>query len=391
MPSIACKNMRWTTYLLLILIGFLLNVTNIFAENPPAGGGGGTGEGLETAERIRVLEAQKMRQDERASLWGGTGLVFTRTAILLPRKHLNFSTYFDYSHYQYIQGWRPTIKLDDPRADDMELFIVTDYGLTHWAELSMFMNVFLDDEQGDPNQLHMRKTGIGWSGINSKFRLLDIDKDGLGVATTFFLRFPSPDSGSRITSDEMGYGAELNVSLKLVAIAEWLDKFSVHGNLGFAHIDYFDTQLAGLYQYARTDELLNYYKNHPGKYREDHSYKYSDLFPSAWDDKDDVTDEHPYFATDHYTGSFALEIKPYLGVSTGVEFVGYRMLDFSDDNLQLAPFLTYTFRQIPFLKQTHRDLITLSAAGNIGMRSMNRSAPQWGFVTGITWHTDLLF
>ena len=332
-----------------------------------------------------------MRVDERASLWGGTGLVFTRTAILLPRKHLNFSAYFDFSHYQYIQGWRESVKLDDPRQNDKELFIVADYGLTHWAELSMFMNVFLDNEQSDPNQLHMRKPGLGWTGLNSKFRLMDVDKDGLGIATTFFMRFPSPQRDSRITSNDIGLGAELNVSLKLVTIADWLEKFSVHGNIGYAHIDYFDTGLAGLYQDAKRDGFLSYYKNHADKYRPDHhSYDYSDLFPLSWK-KDDITDEHPYFATDHYTGSFALEVKPYLGMSTGFELVGYRMIEFADDNLQLAPFFTYTLRQIPFLKQVHRDLITLSVAGNFGMRALNRSAPQWGIVTGITWHTDLLF
>jgi len=98
-----------------------------------------------------------------------------------------------------------------------------------------------------------------------------------------------------------------------------------------------------------------------------------------------------YFTTGHYTGSFAVEYKPKRGISTGFELVGYRMIKFNDDNLQLAPFVTYTFRQIPFLKKVRKDLVTVSCAGNLGMRSENRSSPEWGVVTAITWHTDLKF
>lgn len=369
-----------------------LSILLFTAGTSPAQGETGelleTEEAAETAERIRVLEAQRIRQDERASLWGGTGLVFTRTAVLLPRKHFNASAYFNFSHFQDVQGWREAYKLDDPRENDYELNLVANYGLTHWAEVGMFMNFFLQDEEDDGSQLHMRSRGIGWSGINAKFRLMDIDKDGLGIATTFYLRFPSPQSDSDITSRDLNYGAELNVSLKLMVVTEWLEKFTIHGNFGYAHLDYFDTGLAGLYQFVRTNDLLSSFASRTDKYRND--YYYYELFDPTWG-PDDYEMEHLYFATDHYTGSFAVEYRPIAGLSTGFELVGYRMIKFSDDNLQIAPFVTYTFRQIPFIKKLRKDIATVSLAGNFGLRAKNRSAPQYGIVAGITYHTDLIF
>jgi len=360
-----------------------------WAQESPTTELGETEETAETAERIRVLEAQKLRQDERASLWGGTGLVFTRTAVLLPRKHFNMSGYIDYSHYQYIQGWSEAYKLQDPRKDDYEANVVADYGLTHWCELSAFMNFFLQNERGDPDALHMRTRGIGWTGINGKFRWMDIDKDGLGIATTLYLRLPSPQKNSLITSDHLGYGVELNVSLKLMVITEWLEKFTVHGNFGYGRFDYFDTGLAGLDQFARTSDLVQAWAARTDKYRND--YYYNELFDSSWG-KDDVKMLHPWISRDHYTGSFALEYRPSLGWSCGFELMGYRMIEFVDDNLQLAPYVTYTFRQVPFIKRMHKDIITASLAAQWGgLRSMNRSAPQYGVVAGLTYHTDLIF
>ncbi|GEM_PF-1924833 len=404
MPSLVRKSFRGILYLAIVLVLYCLTATSMVRAQSPSTTGEATAEELDAAERTRVLEAQRLRQDERASLWGGTGLVFTRTAVLLPRKHLNVSAFFNYSHYEYIQGWQDTTVLDrdiyelnDPREDDMELNIVANYGLSHYVELGAFVNVFLDNEQDDSDHLHMRKPGIGWSGLNVKFRFMDIDKDGLGIASTFFVRLPSPQKNADITSENPGWGAEINVSFKLIAINEYLEKFTVHGNFGWAQIDYFHTGLAGLYQFARTDEsewLLNHFYGRDDAYGD---YLYSDLFPSdefgdpIWDDVDDVEMTKTYFSTDHYTGSFALEYKPIRGLSTGFELVGYRMIKFSDDNLQIAPFVTYTFRQIPFVKKVRKDLITVSLAGNFGLRSMNRSSPEWGIVSGISWHTDLIF
>jgi hypothetical protein len=360
-----------------------------WAQDTSSGELGETEEAAETAERIRVLEAQKIRQDERASLWGGTGLAFTRTAVLLPRKHFNVSGYFNYSDYTYIQGWREWIKLDDPRQSDYELNVVADYGLTHFCEVSMFMNFFLQDEQGDADQLHMRSRGIGRTGLNGKFRLMDIDKDGLGIASTFFLRLPSPMKDALITSTELNYGAELNVSIKLMVVSEWLEKFTVHGNFGYAHLDYFDTQLAGLYQFAREYNLITAYASNHSIYRQD--YEYADLFDATWG-KDDVKNKNPWLASDHYTGSFAVEYRPIIGLSLGVELVGFRMIRLSDDNLLLAPYATYTFRQIPFLKKVHKQILTATLAGNWGgLRELNRASPAYGVVFGLTYHTDLIF
>jgi len=352
-----------------------------------------TAKESETAERIRVLEAQRLRVDERTSLWGGTGLVFTRTAVLIPRKHLGISAYYDFKSYDKLQGWnvgtgRP--QLDDPRQEDHELNIVLDYGLTHYIELSGFVNVFLQDEQGDSEQLHMRERAMGQSGVNAKFRLMDIDRYGLGITTTLFGRFPSPQKDSDTTSRNAGYGGELNVSLKLITISELLEKFRVHANFGWAYIDYFDTGLAGFYQDAK--ENFAYYSD-PARaswtYRGD--YTFAELIGDATT-PDELENEHPFMIEDHYTGSVALEYRPVRGMSTGIELVGYRMIKFSDDNLQFAPFLTYTFRQIPFIKQVRKNLVTFSVAGNFGfLRGENRTSPEWGVVSGLTWHTDLIF
>lgn len=362
-----------------------------WAQEAPVTELGETEETAETAERIRVLEAQRIRQDERASLWGGTGLVFTRSAVLLPRKHFNVSGYFNFTSYEYIQGWIPAYELQDPRRDDYEMNIVADYGLTHWVELSMFMNFFLQNERGDPSQLHMRQRGMGWTGLNGKFRFMDIEKDGLGIATTFYLRLPSPQTDALITSENLGYGVELNISLKLMVITEWLEKFTVHGNFGYGHFDYFDTGLAGLYQFVREGGVgqIQAFANRPDKYRND--YAFADLFDPTWG-VDDVQMRYPWIARDHYTGSFAVEYRPALGWSAGFELIGYRMIEFVDDNLQIAPYVTYTFRQVPFIKRMHKDIITVSLAGQWGgLRPENRSSPQYGIVTGITYHTDLIF
>lgn len=374
---------------LLCLFLTLVSARYVLAQEEQTGELGETQEAAETAERIRVLESQQIRQDERACIWGGTGLVFSRTAVLLPRKHFNVSTYFNYSHYQYIQGWREAYKLEDPRDNDYELNLVADYGLTHYAELSMFMNFFLQNERKDPDQLHMRTMGLGWTGINGKFRLMDIDKDGLGITTTFLLRLPSPQANSEITSRDLGYGAELEVSLKLMVVTQWLEKVTVHGTFGYVHMDYFDTGLAGLYQFVKQGTNLQQFAYRPDVYRND--YPYSDLFDPTWT-PDDVRMERLYFATDHYTGTFAVEYRPIIGLSLGVELVGFRMIAFSDDNLQLAPFVTYTFNQIPFLKKMHKQVFTATLAGNYGgLRDLNRSSPQYGVVVGLTYHTDLIF
>jgi len=387
MPSIFYRKHRMKLFPFVLCIAFILMPAYNAVAQPPPGGEETTAEDLETAERIRVLESQRIRQDERASLWGGTGLVFTRTAILLPRKHFSLSGYFNYSHYEYVQGWRDAYKLDDPRENDMDLNIVANYGLNHWVELGAFMNIFLEDEDSDADQLHMRSRGIGWSGINGKFRIMDLDKDGLGITTTFFMRLPSPQQDSDITSDEIGYGGEINVSLKLVVISEWLEKFRVHTNWGWAYLDYFDTGLAGLYQFSKEYDLYGNYARRNDKYKD---YDFDELFDENWKE-DDLEMEKTYFGADHYLGSVALEYRPLQGLSTGLELVGYRMIRYNDDNLMLAPFATYTFRQIPFVKKIRKDLVTASIAGNFGMRDLNRSAPQWGVVLGLTWHTDLLF
>ena len=359
---------------------FALIANPVFAQEPPP-------EGDEDApERISSLDAQRQRRNQRASLWGGSGIVFTRTALLLPRKALNLSGYFIYSHYQYLQG-QGSLHLDDPRMNDYETNIVAVYGVTPYLELSAFMNIFLQNERSDADQLHMRQMGVGWTGIDAKLRLMDFYRHRMGISTTAYLRFPTPQQGSNITSREIGYGAEINVSIHMVIFSKWLDKFTLHGNLGYGHFDWFDTGLAAFYQKVRKNGTLFSHLARGGKYK---SYDYSELLDPTWG-PDDFRMEHLWMSADHYTGSFAFEYRPYSGLSMGFELVGYRMISRRDDNLQLAPFVTYTLVELPFFKKIHKDIVTISLAGNIGLRSLNRSAPEYGVVAGISYHTDLKF
>ncbi len=390
MLSIFLKTPRGMVCFLFFIVLFLVTTPGIVVSQPSTEEA--TARESETEKRIRVLEAQRLRVDERTSLWGGTGLVFTRTAVLLPRKHLSVSAYYDFKSYDLLQGWNvghEFSRLEDPRQEDHELNVVLDYGLTHYIELSGFINFFLQDESDDPEQLHMRERAIGQSGLNAKFRMMDIDRYGLGITTTLFGRFPSPQKDADTTSRHMGYGGELNVSLKLITIAEILEKFRVHANFGWAYMDYFDTGLAGFYMDAKERDFKSY-KNSPSKvYRGDWSY--GELLEGA-KKPEEIENKFPFMIADHYTGSAALEYRPVRGMSMGIELVGYRMIEFSDDNLQFAPFMTYTFRQIPFVKQVHKNLVTFSVAGNFGfLRSENRTSPEWGVVSGLTWHTDLVF
>ena len=354
-----------------ILTLFLLMICPAYAQDSA-----NSPDTTETSDRERAIEATRTRQDQRASIRGGTGLVFTRSAILLPRKHLNMSGYFNYSYYNKLQGgpdWA------DPRRDDQELNFVVNYGITHYLEVGSFINVFLQDEDSDADQLHMRTFAIGQSGLNLKWRMMDIDKNNMGIATTAYLLFPSPQGDSDLTSEDVGYGGELNVSLKLVVFRDWLEKFVIHGNLGYGHFDYFDTGMANRYQSVRNSGNIAAA-----------AILYPGWFDPAWT-TDDIEMEDIWFSTDHYTGSIALEYELRRGLRIGGELVGYRMIEREDDNLQLAPYVSYTLVELPFFKKMHKDIITLTLAGNFGIntKSSEISMPEYGIVTGITYHADL--
>lgn len=350
------KRVSFTEKLLIVL--FLISVLTVCpavaVEIPVAAPEGEE----ESHERTSTLDAQRNISDQRTSIWGGTGLVFTRTAIVLPRKQLGAGGYFIFSHYGPLQG-TGSRSVQDPRKSDMEFNLVANYGATPYLEIGAFINTFLQNE--GPDSFNMRKAGLGWSGLDAKFRLMDLYKNNFGLAATTYLRLPSPQNDANITSKKMGYGIELNASLKMVLIADFLEKFALHGNLGFGHFDYFDTHQATNFMNLQA------------------------LNPAI-----DYTMNNSWICADQYTGSLSAEFKPYRGVNLGLEFVGYRMVDRHDDNIQVAPYVTYTFVEIPFMKKVHKDMLTVSLAGNFGIPD-ERSAPQYGVIAGLTYHASMKF
>jgi len=353
-PSVTLMFLKIVCFLLLMSV---LMVWPAFAATRASAAGAQETE-EEAAERAASLEAMRNITDQRTSLWGGTGLVFTRTAILLPRKQLGVSGYLDFSHYQWLQG-TGSLNLHDPRRNDEELNFVADFGVTPYLEVGGFINTFLQHESAD--QFNMRTPGFGWIGLDAKVRLMDFYKNGLGIATTWYLRFPSIQKDADITSRHMGYGMEINASFKMSLLAEILEKLIIHGNIGFGHLDYFDTRLATTYAY--------YLKYHPSA---------------------DLTMKDIWLSEDQYTGSLSAEYKAYHRLCVGAELFGYSMIARRDENLQLAPYVTYTMAELPFFKQVHKDILTLSLAGNFGIPD-KRSAPQSGFVLGVTYHASAKF
>lgn len=354
-------------------------------------------------EKIRLVELRGVRQDQRASMIGGTGLAFTRTAILLPRKHINFYSFLNYQHFTTIQGWPSKViepgkrsRIVDARQDDLNLVIGANWGVQHYMEAGINFDIFLDDESSNNYELKFRDRGLAWTTLLARFRLLDIDKEGFGGVMTIYTKLPSPQQDSELTSKKLGFGGEMTGSLKMGAVWEYFEKVSFHGSFGFGAFDYFDTTgtdkpggggRPGLtwlakksHDYKANVGPLGGWPDWETEFRNRYGEDYDGRLKDAWTHED------------HYTGSFAVEYKPFLHTSLGVEVFGYRMIRLKDDNFQIAPFITHTVRQIPFMKRVRKDIFTVTIAGQFGgLRGLSRSSPDKGILFGLTYHSDLKF
>jgi len=271
-----------------------------------------------------------LRQVHRASRIGGTGLLFQRIGDQLDPDEMNASIFHEYMTFDNIPldpnrvGHEPFV--DDPRGDDEIWVTLTyNYGINHIVELGVQIPmVFTSDLSED---------GVGRVGVDARFLILNVDRVGTGIASTFWIDAPSFQDDN--SSDDPNGGVELNFTLKGKSFTnyvgwKWLDerileKMTMHATLGWGYEDYL--------KFDRLEQPIII----PGMYSIERDY------------------ESPSFvSTEVIYASGAVEFELYDRLYIGTEVLWRQYLDYHNDNNVMVV--------MPEISYTQNDQFTIQAA-----------------------------
>ncbi len=309
--------------------GFILAVLAVFILSMPA--------------------AAEIRTVHRASQVGGAGMMFMRTGEQLDYKEMNASLFGEYMAFDEMLplypervGTNSPEFVEDPRDKAAWMTLTFNYGINEIMEAGIQLPfVFTSD---------MRDDGIGRIGADLRFLLLNVDRFGAGISSTFWVNSPSFVEDS--SSEDVNGGGELNFTLRgdaftnyfpVPGIDRWfLEPMAIHATMGWGYEDY-------LY--------FEEYDNQPGENN-----------PKAPD----------FDATEVLYASAGLEYEVYDRTFVGAELLARQYPDYENDNnvIAVAPEISYTYN----------DRFTIQAAYGTTFRENVEDQPEWLAKIGFTYH-----
>jgi hypothetical protein len=292
----------------------------------------------------------ELRPVHRASEIGGSGLLFQRFGDQLDAHEMNASIFGEYLQFGKMPLNPTRVSdepyVDDPRGDQETWATITyNYGLSDIVEMGIQVPMVFNSD--------LRENGVGRIGCDLRVLLLNVDRAGTGISTTFWINFPSPQRDN--SSDLVNGGGELNFTLKGTAFTNYwlLEPMRLHFTMGYGYEDY-----------------LEFKKNdHPDPDRAE-GYRYRDL------------DSPQLVGTQVMYASLALEFEVYDRTFIGSELLFRQYPDpYHNDNntIVVAPEISYTYK----------DRLTLQAAfGFTGIEHQSRYDSQPVFLgkIGFTYH-----
>ncbi|MBI2343118.1 MAG: OmpA family protein [Deltaproteobacteria bacterium] len=131
--------------------------------------------------------------------------------------------------------------------DALNVHFTGAYGITDWVSVGAAVPVTLWQVFFDPNQQRItlgnapkqQKAGLGDIRLESKFRLLDIERYNIGVAVIPHMIFPSGRKGTFISGERWTPGVKFAVEGNV------RDKFFVGGNIGYQYVNKSNQFFAG--------------------------------------------------------------------------------------------------------------------------------------------------
>jgi len=309
--------------------GFMLAVLAVFVLSMPA--------------------AAEIRTVHRASQAGGTGMMLMRTGDQLDYQEMNASIFGEYMAFdeklplypeRVAAGKGPMV--EDPRDAEAWTVLTFNYGINEVMEAGIRLPfVFASD---------MRDDGIGRIGADLRFLLLDVNRFGAGISSTFWVDTPSFVEDN--SSEDVNGGGELNFTLRGEALTDYfpipgidrwfLEPMAVHVTMGWGYEDY-------LY--------FEEFKNNPGVNN-----------PEAPD----------FEGTEVIYASGGIEYEVYDRTSIGGELLARQYPDHRNDNniIVVAPEISYTYK----------DRFTVQAAYGTNIRENVEDQPEWLAKVGFTYH-----